>query len=81
MSTLLLSPSEAAQRLRRMNPNSGAQSFKQGDVTKVIKGAVKAGFKVGRIEIEDGKIIVFGGDAASSDTKVDSDVNEWDSVK
>jgi hypothetical protein len=59
----------------------GGQSFKQGDVTKAIKGAVKAGFKVGRIEIEDGKIIVFGGDAASSDTKVDSDANEWDSVK
>ena len=40
----------------------GAQSFKQGDITKAIKGAVKAGFKVGRFEIEDGKIVVFAGD-------------------
>ncbi len=55
-----------------------AQSFKQGDVTKAIKGAVKAGFKVGRFEIEDGKIIVFAGDA---EAKVEQDPNEWDKIE
>jgi hypothetical protein len=55
-----------------------AQSFKQGDVTKAIKGAVKAGFKVGRFEIEDGKIIVFAGDA---EAKVESVPNEWDEIE
>jgi hypothetical protein len=59
----------------------GPQSFKQGDVTKAIKGAVKAGFKVGRFEIEEGKIIVFADDTASPEAKVDSDTNEWDGVK
>ena len=54
-----------------------AQSFKQGDVTKAIKGAVKADFKVGRFEIEDGKISVFAGDA---EAKVEPDPNEWDDV-
>jgi hypothetical protein len=59
----------------------GAHSFKQGDVTKVINGAVKSRAKYWRIEIEDGKFIIVGGDSASSATKFDPDVNEWDSVK
>jgi hypothetical protein len=42
---------------------------------------VKAGFKVGRFEIEEGKIIVFADDTASPEAKVDSDTNEWDGVK
>jgi hypothetical protein len=40
----------------------GAQTFRQGDVTKALKGAVKAGLKVERVEIDrDGKIVVFTG--------------------
>jgi hypothetical protein len=39
----------------------GAHKFKQGDVTKAIKGAVNAGLSVKRVEIEGGKIIVFAG--------------------
>ena len=35
----------------------GAHKFKQGDVTKAIKGAVNAGLSVKRIEIQEGKII------------------------
>lgn len=58
-----------------------AQSFRQGDVTRAIKGAVKAGFRVGRIEIVDGKIIVFAGDASLSEVKVEPDVDEWDGVQ
>jgi hypothetical protein len=59
----------------------GAQSFKQGDVTKAIKGVVKAGVNVGRVEIDNGKIIVFAGGSDRDDPKIDSDVNEWDAVK
>jgi hypothetical protein len=58
----------------------GAQSFKQGDVTKAIKAVVKAGVKDWRIEFADGKFILVGGDSASA-IKVDPDVNEWDDVK
>lgn len=37
----------------------GAQSFKQGDVTKALKAAVKAGFKVQRAEVrQDGSILL-----------------------
>jgi hypothetical protein len=58
----------------------GAHSFKQGDLTKAIKAVVKAGVKDWRIEFAEGKFVMIGA-AASSDTKVNSDVNEWDSVK
>ena len=33
----------------------GAQSFKQGDVTKAVKGVVKAGLEVQRVEWEAGR--------------------------
>jgi hypothetical protein len=57
----------------------GAQSFKQGDVTKAVKGAVAAGIEVERIEIADGKISVFVG--RSDRPTAASTGNEWDNVK
>jgi len=37
-----------------------AQPFTQTDVTNAVKGAVKAGLNVQRVEVEkDGKIVVF----------------------
>jgi hypothetical protein len=54
----------------------GAHKFKQGDVTKAIRGAVNAGLSVQRVQIEDGKIIVFAG---RPDDRVQ--INEWDDVK
>jgi hypothetical protein len=59
----------------------GAQSFKQGDVTKAIKGVVNAGFKIGRVEIGGGKIIVFAGGPEENETGRESHANEWDTVK
>jgi hypothetical protein len=55
----------------------GAHKFKQGDVTKAIKGAVNAGLAVKRVEIEGGKIIVFTG----QDNKPPAAMNEWDDVQ
>jgi hypothetical protein len=54
----------------------GAHTFKQGDVTKAIKGAVNAGLAVKRVEIEAGKIVVF---AARPDSQPVPE-NEWDEV-
>ena len=54
----------------------GIHKFKQGDVTKAIKGAVNAGLSVKRIEIQEGKIIVFAG---RPDDRAQA--NEWDDVK
>jgi hypothetical protein len=56
----------------------GKHTFKQGDLTKAVKGVVNAGLSVTRVEADtkSGKIIVFtgpGGDAPS--------VNEWDNVR
>ena len=57
----------------------GAQSFKQRDVTKAVKGAVAGGMEVERVEIGNGKIVVFAG--RSDRPTAGSDGNEWDDVK
>lgn len=44
----------------------GAQSFKQGDLTKAMKAAAKSGVKDWRIEIVLGKIIVVPAAPASA---------------
>lgn len=41
--------------------SKGAHNFKQGDVTKAVKGVVNAGLEVQRVEWEPGKIVVFVG--------------------
>jgi hypothetical protein len=57
----------------------GAQTFKQGDLTKALKGAVNAGIKVKRIEIDNktGNIVLYAGQA--DDPQVPK--NEWDDVR
>jgi hypothetical protein len=50
------------------------QAFKQGDVTKAIKAAIKAGARVARVEIIDGKIVVHLADEGQTTTKP----NEWE---
>jgi hypothetical protein len=60
----------------------GPQTFKQGDVTKALKAAEKAGFKVNRFEIDRaGKIVIVAGRPDSAAEASNSDANEWDSVK
>jgi hypothetical protein len=55
-----------------------AQTFRQGDITKAVKGAVNAGLSVKRVEIDKaGKIILFTGAGGEPSTSA----NEWDDVK
>jgi hypothetical protein len=54
----------------------GVHKFKQGDVTKAIKGAVNAGLTVKRVEIEGEKIVVFAGRPDNHPA-----TNEWDDVQ
>jgi predicted aspartyl protease len=56
--------------------SKGKHAFKQGDITKAARGAVKAGLNVQRVEIEGGKIVVFVGGGP-----VSAQANEWDDVK
>jgi hypothetical protein len=57
----------------------GAQSFRQGDVTKALRAAEKAGFKVQRAEVRrDGSILLDFERPAT--TPRDPNVNEWDEV-
>jgi len=51
-------------------------AFKQADVTRAIKGAIAAGMKVGRAEIDlSGRIVVV---APSEDTaKPANDLDKW----
>ena len=56
----------------------GAHKFKQGDVTKAIKGAVNAGLAVKCFEIDrEGKIVVFAGRPDNQPSMT----NEWDDVQ
>ena len=59
----------------------GAQTFKQADVTKALKAAVKAGLKVQRAEVRrDGSILLdFDPPAAAPQDHPNN--NEWDTVK
>jgi hypothetical protein len=58
----------------------GDHSFKQGDVTKLVRGAVKGGMKVARVEFVNGKLTVSG-TLEPIDETVEVDGNEWDSVE
>jgi hypothetical protein len=55
----------------------GPQSFKQTDLTKAIKAAVKSGVQGRRVEIVHGKIIIAGGepDGVSRDVPPDNDLD------
>lgn len=57
----------------------GAQAFKQGDVTKALKAAERAGLKVQRAEVrQDGSILLDFQRPPS--VPGDPNVNEWDEV-
>jgi hypothetical protein len=58
----------------------GQQTFRQGNVTKAVKGAVKAGIAVGRVEVtKDGTIVIIP--ATSENTaEREPEKNEWDEV-
>jgi hypothetical protein len=58
----------------------GDHSFKQGDVTKLVRGALKGGMKVARVEFVDGKLSVSG-TLEPTDETAEVNSNEWDSVK
>jgi hypothetical protein len=59
----------------------GAQSFKQSDVTKAIKGAVNAGMAVNRVKIDrkTGDIILFADH--SEETPSNGTSSDWDDVQ
>jgi hypothetical protein len=58
----------------------GAQTFRETDVTKAVKGAIAAGIDIKRVEIDrDGKIVVVSVNPESHTSETDQ--NEWDVVK
>ncbi|MBI0475019.1 hypothetical protein D9601_06550 [Sphingomonas sp. MA1305] len=55
---------------------SARARFRQEDVTRALKGAVAAGMRVGRIEIDpNGRIVILSETAAPT-----ADRNSWDDV-
>jgi hypothetical protein len=59
----------------------GQQTFKQRDVTKALKAAVKAGITIERFEIDkNGKIIIVPAKAEDAVNGNYPDKNEWDGV-
>ncbi len=57
--------------------SSGIHNFRQGDVAKAIRAALKAGVKDWRIEIERGKIVIRAGDGRT-DPAAEHKPGEWD---
>jgi hypothetical protein len=58
----------------------GQQTFRQSDLTKAVKGMVKAGLSVSRAEIErTGKIVVVAATPQNEDGDRHEE-NEWDEV-
>jgi hypothetical protein len=59
----------------------GQQTFKQGDLAKALKAAVKAGIAVERLEIDkDGKIVIVTGRPVDAANAAEAEDNEWDGV-
>ncbi len=57
----------------------GQQTFRQRDVTKALKAAVKAGIAIERFEIDkDGKIIIVTAKAEDVVNGDNPEKNEWD---
>jgi hypothetical protein len=56
----------------------GAQSFKQGDVTKAIKAAVKSGISGWRVELVEGKIIIRASGEQDATIADERALSEWD---
>jgi hypothetical protein len=57
----------------------GQQTFKQRDVTKALKAAVKAGLPVERVEIDKGgKIIIVTAKVEGAENEDNQERNEWD---
>lgn len=59
----------------------GPQTFRQGDVTKALKAAEKAGLKVQRAEVRTDGSIVLDFNAQPITSPGIADPNEWDGVK
>jgi hypothetical protein len=56
----------------------GPPTFRQGDITKAVKGAVNAGVAVKRVEVDrNGTIVVVTADSSPSVTTR----NEWDDLR
>ena len=57
------------------------QTFRQRDVTKALRAAVRAGVAVGRVEIDkEGKIIIVTARPEDAADGEKSGKNEWDGV-
>jgi hypothetical protein len=60
----------------------GAQTLKQGDVTKAVKGAVNAGLAITRVEIDKGgKITIFAGTDVAPMDDLDRELAEFEAGK
>lgn len=56
-------------------------AFKQADVSRALKGAIVAGMKVERVEIDqDGKIVLRFDEARVGEARGGGARNEWDEV-
>jgi hypothetical protein len=54
-------------------------TFKQGDITRVLRAAAKGGFQAGRVEVaQDGRIVLIAD--KKEPARNEGEANEWDRV-
>jgi hypothetical protein len=51
-----------------------SKTHKQADVTRVVKGALKGGMNIGRLEFAEGKIIIYAAEPAPPQS---NDLDNW----
>jgi hypothetical protein len=55
-----------------------ALTFKQGDVTRMVKAVVAAGVDIARVEVgPNGTIVIVVGKAVRAETVEGSELDEW----
>jgi hypothetical protein len=65
---------------RRLSKASA--TFKQSDLTRVLKAAKAAGIKLARVEVsQDGKIVMVPGEPEEAAIEAGAGANEWDSPR
>jgi hypothetical protein len=60
--------------------SKAASHFRKTDVKRAVQAVEGAGVKIGRIELDGGKIVIIPGTEPAPPATAPSSTNEWDSV-
>jgi hypothetical protein len=59
--------------------SKAASHFRENDVKRLVRSVERAGVKIGRVELQGGKVILFPDNGATVGERVSA--NEWDGAE